>query len=273
MGPREPRQRRREWNPCPAGPNGSRRPPAARARPGETPRPAQGARLLRRPHDVRRDRRGGRGPGRPGPPAAAVAIGFDTEFNYDRPGVVIDQDHTAHDPRSVRPLVLSLALAEPDGGDGGTLSTFVVDLRRPEVLPPLGRSSGCRSASSATSAHAELFCLLAARPARSRASCGTRGSARRPCTSAGTTSSIKLGPAPMTSTRPRRGGGRAGGPVRYSLVATCRATGSRTRSRATRTGSSGRSSATPTTSPSRPSRSITPPPTRWPRPASTCPRS
>jgi hypothetical protein len=33
-------------------------------------------------------------------------IGFDTEFRYDRPGVVIDKNHTAYDPRTIRPLLL-----------------------------------------------------------------------------------------------------------------------------------------------------------------------
>ena len=86
-------------------------------------------------------------------------IGFDTEFKYDRPGVVIDQDHTAHDPRSVRPLVLSLALAEPTGDDGGTLSTFVVDLRRPEVLPPLEAVLRLPVRFVGHFMQAELFCL------------------------------------------------------------------------------------------------------------------
>jgi len=61
-------------------------------------------------------------------------IGFDTEYGYVRPGVIIDKDHTAYDPRSVRPLLLSLSMAEPEDRGGGTLANFVVDLRRPEVL-------------------------------------------------------------------------------------------------------------------------------------------
>jgi hypothetical protein len=48
-------------------------------------------------------------------------IGFDTEFRYDRPGVVIDKRNTAHDPRSVQPLLLSLAIAEPFDGKEGCL--------------------------------------------------------------------------------------------------------------------------------------------------------
>ena len=62
-------------------------------------------------------------------------IGFDTEFKYDAAGVIIDADHTWYDPRSVHPLLLSLALAEPDGDGDSLLSSFVVDLRQPEVLP------------------------------------------------------------------------------------------------------------------------------------------
>ncbi len=64
-------------------------------------------------------------------------IGFDTEFRYDRPGVVISKRNTVHDPRSIRPQLLSLAMAEPlDSGAGG-LYSFVVDLRKAELLPVL----------------------------------------------------------------------------------------------------------------------------------------
>ena len=45
--------------------------------------------------------------------AAAVARRVRYRVQVRRPGVVINQDHTAHDPRSVHPLLLSLALAEP----------------------------------------------------------------------------------------------------------------------------------------------------------------
>ncbi len=64
-------------------------------------------------------------------------IGFDTEFRYDRPGVVIDKRNTAYDPRSIRPLLLSLAMAEPLDDGGGCLYSFVIDLRKPELLPVL----------------------------------------------------------------------------------------------------------------------------------------
>jgi DNA polymerase I len=62
-------------------------------------------------------------------------IGFDVQFRYDRPGVVVNRRHTAQDPRSIHPLLLSLALAEPDTSTGGVLYRYVIDLRIPDVLP------------------------------------------------------------------------------------------------------------------------------------------
>jgi DNA polymerase-1 len=64
-------------------------------------------------------------------------IGLDTEFQYDRPGVPLKKNRTAYDPRSIRPLLMSLALAEPDGHGTITMYRFVLDLRVPEVLPAL----------------------------------------------------------------------------------------------------------------------------------------
>src|ERR1700694_1847614 len=52
-------------------------------------------------------------------------IGFDTEFRYNRPGVVIDKKHTVYDPRSIHPLLLSLSAAEPERA-GGALYNFVI---------------------------------------------------------------------------------------------------------------------------------------------------
>ncbi len=62
-------------------------------------------------------------------------IGIDTEFRYDRPGVFINKNNTVHDPKSIHPLLLSLALAEPAGEERGELYLFVVDLRRAELRP------------------------------------------------------------------------------------------------------------------------------------------
>src|SRR5436309_3226046 len=64
-------------------------------------------------------------------------IGFDTEFRYDNPGVVVDRGRTTHDPRSIHPLLLSLSLAEPEGEHSGELYNFVVDLRKAELWPAL----------------------------------------------------------------------------------------------------------------------------------------
>ncbi len=84
--------------------------------------------------------------------------GLDAEFRYDRVGVFIDARHTAYDPRSVRPLLLSLALAE-SGPDGGKLHVFVVDLRVPGVLPHLKELLRLPVCFVSHFAQAELFCL------------------------------------------------------------------------------------------------------------------
>ena len=86
-------------------------------------------------------------------------IGFDAEFKHDRPGVVIDKDRTKDDPRSIHPLILSLAMAETGGGVGGHLYRFVVDLRRPEVVPGLREVLGLPCPFVGHFTQAELFCL------------------------------------------------------------------------------------------------------------------
>ena len=42
-------------------------------------------------------------------------IGFDTEFRYGRRGTRIDKSKTRFDPLSIDPLLMSLALVEPEG--------------------------------------------------------------------------------------------------------------------------------------------------------------
>ena len=86
-------------------------------------------------------------------------IGFDTEFKYDRPGVVINKNNTANDPRSIRPLLLSLAMVEPFGGDSGRMYNFVIDLRQPELLPSLDKIFRLPVTFSAHFGKGELFCL------------------------------------------------------------------------------------------------------------------
>jgi DNA polymerase-1 len=91
-------------------------------------------------------------------------IGLDTEFAWDGPGAVINAARglVAHDPRSIRPLLLSLALAEPDPAsrDGGQLSPFVLDLRRPEVLPALAAVLRLPVPFVGHALKGDLFCLL-----------------------------------------------------------------------------------------------------------------
>jgi DNA polymerase-1 len=86
-------------------------------------------------------------------------VGFDTEFRYGRPGVVIDGKQTAYDARSIRPLLLSLALAEPEGGRDGRLYKFVIDLRRPELLPAVQTVLRLPCPFVGPYAHVELLCL------------------------------------------------------------------------------------------------------------------
>jgi DNA polymerase-1 len=86
-------------------------------------------------------------------------VGFDAQFRYDRPGVVLGQGRTAYDPSSIRPLLLSLALAEPDGNGALTLYPFVVDLRACDTHPALAGLLQLPSCFVAHFAHAALLCL------------------------------------------------------------------------------------------------------------------
>ena len=86
-------------------------------------------------------------------------IGFDTEFGYDSPGVLIDKNNTAHDPHSIRPMLLSLSFAEPSKDGHGHLYTFVVDIRKPELLQALKRVFRLPVCFVGHSAKGELFCL------------------------------------------------------------------------------------------------------------------
>ena len=86
-------------------------------------------------------------------------IGFDTEFRYDRPGVVIDKRNTAHDPFSIRPLLLSLAMAESCDNREGNLYSFVIDLRRKTVLPVLKELFRIPVCFIGHFSKVELFCL------------------------------------------------------------------------------------------------------------------
>jgi DNA polymerase-1 len=91
---------------------------------------------------------------------AVAHVGFDTEFRYSRPGLCLGRKQIVHDCRSVCPLLLSLAFAEPDGQGGGGLYRFVVDLRAPGLRPMLEDLFRMPYCFVAHFAQAELFCLF-----------------------------------------------------------------------------------------------------------------
>ena len=64
-------------------------------------------------------------------------VGIDCEYRFSRRMVAIKKGRSWSDPRSCVPLLMSVALAEVGADGGGTLYRFVVDLRKPAVLPPL----------------------------------------------------------------------------------------------------------------------------------------
>jgi DNA polymerase-1 len=86
-------------------------------------------------------------------------IGVDTEFQYTRPGIPIGKRHTVYDPRSIRPLLLSLSMAEPDGEQGGKLYNFVIDLRKSELHPAVQAIFRLPCTFVGFYAQVELFCL------------------------------------------------------------------------------------------------------------------
>ena len=64
-------------------------------------------------------------------------VGFDTEFSYEGPPLTVHQGQEVYDPTTVKPLLLQLALAEPDDQGGGTFYRFVVDVRDRDVAAAL----------------------------------------------------------------------------------------------------------------------------------------
>ncbi len=86
-------------------------------------------------------------------------IGFDTEFRYDSPGV-IKKKKIKYDPQTIRPLLLSLAMVEPLDTGQGCIYSFVVDLRKPELLPVLGDLFRLPVCFCGHYAKAEIFCML-----------------------------------------------------------------------------------------------------------------
>jgi DNA polymerase I len=87
-------------------------------------------------------------------------VGFDTEFRFDRPGVIIDKRNTKYDPFSIRPQLFSLAMVEPLNDGSGRIFVFVVDLRKPELLPILEQLFKLPIPFVGHYAKVELFCLF-----------------------------------------------------------------------------------------------------------------
>ena len=87
-------------------------------------------------------------------------VGWDMEYQYGRPGVSIKKNEIAYDPRSIRPLILSLALAEARGKDDGDLYSFVIDLRNPELYPSLTELLRIPLCFVGHFVKGDLFCLL-----------------------------------------------------------------------------------------------------------------
>lgn len=86
-------------------------------------------------------------------------IGFDTEFRFDRPAVEIKKGVNVFDVRSVHPLLLSLALVEPEGDGNLRIYRFVVDVRQAELARKLEPLFRLPVPFVAHFARAELHCL------------------------------------------------------------------------------------------------------------------
>jgi DNA polymerase-1 len=89
--------------------------------------------------------------------------GVDCEYRYRRPGVFIKKirgrERWWYDPTSVVPLLMAVVLAEVGGGGEADLYRFVVDVREPEVLGPLGALFGLPVPFVFHFGQGDLFCL------------------------------------------------------------------------------------------------------------------
>lgn len=81
-------------------------------------------------------------------------IGFDSEFRFESPPVVFGKNKVFYDPRSVKPLLLSLAMIEAQ-----EMYRFVVDLRSQAVLPALKKLFGLHIPFVGHFLSAELHCM------------------------------------------------------------------------------------------------------------------
>jgi DNA polymerase-1 len=86
-------------------------------------------------------------------------IGLDSECQYSRPPLAVVRNRLVFDIRSIRPLLLSLAMVDSTGGDDPLIHRFVVDLRRSEVLRAIRQILSSPCIFVAYHAQSELFCL------------------------------------------------------------------------------------------------------------------
>jgi DNA polymerase I-like protein with 3'-5' exonuclease and polymerase domains len=96
---------------------------------------------------------------------AVSVIGVDTEYRYDRPGVVLKRGQTFEDVSSIRPLVCTLAVwcgaTRATDDTTGMLIRLLYDLRKPEVHGGLREVFRLRVPWVAHYAKAEFHCLYA----------------------------------------------------------------------------------------------------------------
>jgi hypothetical protein len=86
-------------------------------------------------------------------------IGFDYEYQFDRPPLAVVKKQKIFDISSIRPLLVSLAMVDAAEKDSPLVYRFVVDLRQPEVLPALRQVLSLPCTFVAHRAQSELFCL------------------------------------------------------------------------------------------------------------------
>lgn len=92
-------------------------------------------------------------------------VGIDFEYRYNRPGILVKtirgKDHYWYDPRSLVPLLLSIALVEQQRDGTRRVIRFVVDCSQSETVSPLAGLFAIPVPFVAHFAQAELFCLWA----------------------------------------------------------------------------------------------------------------
>lgn len=86
-------------------------------------------------------------------------VGIDSEFGFDRPPVLLARQREKLDIRSIRPLLLSLALVEPVSATESHLYPVVIDVRDHAVQEPLRALLGLPLCFVGHHLKSEWFCL------------------------------------------------------------------------------------------------------------------